>query len=62
MRVDAEIPLRPGINVVVIVARESADVLSRRTLVIRRDAADGSLMETPPSSEEWFHIGVDPEE
>ncbi len=58
VRFDTEVPLRPGINVVIVVARESNEVLSRRTFIVRRDAPDGSLLETPRSSSDWFHLGV----
>jgi carboxyl-terminal processing protease len=58
VRFDTEVPLRPGINVVIVVARESDEVLSRRTFIVRRDAPDGSLLETPRSSSDWFHLGV----
>jgi carboxyl-terminal processing protease len=59
VRFDSQVPLRPGINVVVIVARENDEVLSRRTFIVRRDAPDGALMETPRAVEDWFHLGVD---
>lgn len=58
----ATLPLRPGINYVMIFARESDDSISRRTFVVRRDAPDGSLMETPRLGEEWFHMGIETEE
>ncbi|UCH30139.1 MAG: PDZ domain-containing protein [Myxococcales bacterium] len=43
---DAEIPVRPGLNTIMVVARESSGTLTRRFFVVRRDAEDGSLMET----------------
>ena len=43
---DAEIPVRPGLNTIMIVAREDSGTLTRRFLVVRRDAEDGALMET----------------
>jgi carboxyl-terminal processing protease len=58
----ATLPLRPGINYVMIFARESDDSISRRSFVVRRDAPDGSLMETPHMGEEWFHMGIEAEE
>jgi carboxyl-terminal processing protease len=61
VRFDAEVPLRPGINVIVIVARETNEMLSRRTLVVRRDAPDGSLMETPRTGTDWWHLGLQDE-
>ncbi|MDQ3036242.1 MAG: S41 family peptidase [Myxococcota bacterium] len=56
-----DVPLRPGINVVIVVARENDEVLSRRTFIVRRDAPDGSLMETPRSGSDWFHLGLEEE-
>ena len=34
------------------VAREDNEIMSRKTFIVRRDAADGSLMETPKESEQ----------
>ena len=58
---EATVPLRPGTNYVVIFARENDDSISRRSFVVRRDAPDGSLMETPPITDEWFHFGLEGE-
>jgi carboxyl-terminal processing protease len=43
---DAEIPVRPGLNTIMVVAREDSGTVTRRFIVVRRDAKDGSLMET----------------
>ncbi len=43
----ADLPLRPGANIVTIVAREDDDTLARRTFVIRRDGPNGELLQTP---------------
>jgi carboxyl-terminal processing protease len=43
----ADLPLRPGSNIVTIVAREDDDTLARRTYVIRRDGPNGELLQTP---------------
>jgi carboxyl-terminal processing protease len=43
----ADLPLRPGANLVTVVAREDDDTLSRHTYVIRRDGPAGQLLETP---------------
>ena len=58
-RFETRVPLRPGINYVVVFARESDESISRRTFVVRRDAPDGSLLETPRMTDEWFHFGVE---
>jgi len=51
---ETDVPLTGGINYVTVFVRESEDVVSRRTFVLRRDGADGSLMETPPHDEDAF--------
>ncbi|MGD8607462.1 MAG: MXAN_5808 family serine peptidase [Myxococcales bacterium] len=43
---DAEIPVHPGLNTIMVVAREDNDSVTRQYFVVRRDAEDGSLMET----------------
>jgi carboxyl-terminal processing protease len=43
---DAEIPLRPGLNTIMVAAREDAGTVTRRYFVVRRDGEDGSLLET----------------
>lgn len=50
----AEVPLDPGINYVSVFARENQDVVTRQTFVVRRDAEDGSLLETPEHDTEAF--------
>jgi carboxyl-terminal processing protease len=52
---DTTIPLRPGINYVTAVAREDNEVIARQTFIVRRDAPDGALMETPKESEQDFY-------
>jgi carboxyl-terminal processing protease len=44
---DATIPLRPGANIVSVIAREDDDSLSRRTFIVRRDGPNGELLSTP---------------
>jgi hypothetical protein len=43
---EAEIPVHPGMNAIMIVAREDNDSVTRHYFMVRRDAEDGSLMET----------------
>lgn len=47
MEFSFDAPLRPGVNVITVVARETPETVTRRTLVVRRDGADGSLVRTP---------------
>lgn len=58
----AQVPLRPGINYVVVVARENDQSITRQSFVVRRDGADGALLATPQHTDEWFHFGVEDEE
>lgn len=57
LEIDTKIPLHGGINHVTVFARERGDVMTRKPLVIRRDAPDGSLMETPSFDEDIFGMG-----
>ena len=43
---DAEVPLHPGINTIMVAAREDAVTVTRRYFVVRRDGDDGQLLET----------------
>ncbi|MGB5284372.1 MAG: MXAN_5808 family serine peptidase [Polyangiales bacterium] len=43
---DAEIPVHPGMNSIMVVAREDNNSVTRHFFMVRRDAEDGSLMET----------------
>jgi carboxyl-terminal processing protease len=52
MAFDADLPLRPGVNVVTVVARENPDTTTRRTYVVRRDGANGELLATPKTDDE----------
>jgi len=47
MAFEAQLPLRPGANIVAFVAREDDDVVARRVFVIRRDGPNGELLATP---------------
>ncbi len=42
-----DVPLRPGVNIVTVVARHSPETTTRRTIVIRRDGPSGELLATP---------------
>lgn len=43
----ADVPLRPGVNVISVFARQSPDTVTRRTLVVRRDGPAGELLANP---------------
>lgn len=56
-KLEYEVPLRPGVNVINVVARENPDTLTRRLLIVRRDGADGSILKSPKLDdpiEEWL--------
>jgi carboxyl-terminal processing protease len=52
MTFDADLPLRGGINVVTVVARENPDTTTRRTFIVRRDSPTGDLLQTPKTDDE----------
>ncbi|MDD9940647.1 MAG: S41 family peptidase [Myxococcales bacterium] len=58
---DTKIPLRDGINYVTVVARESNEVASRTTFVVRKDGPDGSLLETPKNDDDLYFSPFDDE-
>ncbi|HZU81273.1 MAG TPA: peptidase S41, partial [Polyangiaceae bacterium] len=62
MSFDADLPLRPGVNVVTIVARENPDTQTRRTFVVRRDGSAGELLQTPKTDEELSETASSDEE
>jgi carboxyl-terminal processing protease len=60
---EATLPLRPGTNFVTVVARESNEVASHKSFIVRRDGPDGSLLDTPKSDddEDSFHSSNAPD-
>ena len=52
MAFDADLPLRPGVNVVTVVARENPDTTTRRTYIVRRDGANGEILATPKTDDD----------
>ena len=42
-----DVALNPGVNVINVVARESEDTATRRTIVVRRDGPNGESLPTP---------------
>jgi carboxyl-terminal processing protease len=55
---EADLPLRPGINVVSIYARQNADdALARKTFVIRKDGPNGELITTPKTDDDLAETG-----
>jgi carboxyl-terminal processing protease len=62
MAFEADLPLRPGVNIVTIVARENPDTTSRRTFIVRRDGPGGELLPTPKTDEELSETAASDEE
>lgn len=56
---DTTVPLNPGINYIVVVAREDDQSVSRQSFVVRRDGPNGEILETPQHHDEWFQFGID---
>lgn len=52
MSFEADLPLRPGVNVVAVIARETPDSVGRKVVVIRRDGPNGELLPTPKTEED----------
>ena len=44
-------PLRPGVNLITVFARETPDTTTRRTVVVRKDGSDGSILKTPKTDD-----------
>jgi carboxyl-terminal processing protease len=52
MAFTADLPLRPGVNMVSIIARENPDTTTRKTFIVRRDGPTGELLATPKTDED----------
>lgn len=52
LALSADLLLRPGTNVITVVARGANDMLSRKTFVVRKDGPNGEVLETPKNDEE----------
>jgi carboxyl-terminal processing protease len=57
--IDFDAPLRPGVNLITVVARETPDTTTRRTLVVRRDGPDGAILKTPKSDDPFSDGAAD---
>ena len=61
MGFSADLPLRPGVNMVSVIARETPDTIGHKTFIIRRDAPDGTLLPTPKMEDDLSEGGADDE-
>ncbi|MBX3229386.1 MAG: PDZ domain-containing protein [Labilithrix sp.] len=56
---DTTVPLRPGVNVITLVARENVDTVGRKTVIVRRDGPNGEILQTPKTEDEGDGGGGD---
>jgi carboxyl-terminal processing protease len=52
MAIEADLPLRPGVNVVTVFARETPDTVARKMFIVRRDGPNGEALQTPKTEED----------
>ncbi len=59
---EIEVPLKPGVNIINVFARENADSITRRSLIVRRDAETGELLKSPKTedADDWLAQPSDP--
>jgi carboxyl-terminal processing protease len=62
MSFEADLPLRPGVNIVTIMARENPDTTARRTFIVRRDGPGGELLATPKTDDDLSETAVSDDE
>lgn len=56
MKFSVDAPLKSGVNVITVVARENRDVVSRHRIVVRKDGKNGEILPTPKNDvfgEDW---------
>jgi carboxyl-terminal processing protease len=59
MPFEAQVPLRPGVNVITVVARENPDTVGRKTVIVRKDGPNGEILQTPKTEEDGEASGGD---
>ncbi|MDB4938387.1 MAG: Carboxyl-terminal protease, partial [Labilithrix sp.] len=52
MPFETSVPLRPGVNVITVVARENPDTVGRKTIIVRKDGPNGEILQTPKTEED----------
>jgi carboxyl-terminal processing protease len=57
MTFSADLPLKPGVNLVNIIARETPDTVGHKVFVIRRDGKNGELLTTPKTEDDLSENG-----
>jgi carboxyl-terminal processing protease len=56
MPFDTQVPLRPGVNVITIFARENPDTVGRKSIIVRKDGPNGELLSTPKTEADFEDI------
>ncbi|MCL2776444.1 MAG: S41 family peptidase [Polyangiaceae bacterium] len=56
MPFDTQVPLRPGVNVITIFARENPDTVGRKSIIVRKDGPNGELLSTPKTEADFEEI------
>jgi carboxyl-terminal processing protease len=57
MTFSADLPLRPGVNLVNVIARENPETVGHKTFVVRRDGKNGELLPTPKTDDDLSENG-----
>ncbi len=61
---EIDVQLKPGVNLINVFAREDADSVTRRMIVVRKDGENGEIEKTPKGedADDWLVQGADSEE
>jgi carboxyl-terminal processing protease len=61
---DIDVQLKPGVNIINVFAREDADSVTRRMIVVRKDGESGEILKTPKGedADDWLVQGGDSDE
>lgn len=57
---DVEVPLKPGVNIINVFARENADSMTRRMIIVRRDSETGGLLKSPKGEDQNDWLALPP--
>jgi len=58
MPFEADLPLRPGVNIVSVIARENPDTTTRKTFIVRKDGPNGEILQTPKTDDDLAENGA----
>ncbi|NUP09521.1 MAG: PDZ domain-containing protein [Polyangiaceae bacterium] len=57
---EVDVPLKPGVNIINVFARENADSVTRRMIIVRRDSDAGALLKTPKGEDQADWLALPP--